>query len=44
MLNVRSEIPCINSFEFVKEIYLVKDKFPPKVRFELVSQMRRAAV
>ncbi|NJK84250.1 MAG: four helix bundle protein [Saprospiraceae bacterium] len=34
----------IKSFEFVKEIYLVTDKFPSEEKFGLVSQMRRAAV
>ncbi len=34
----------VKSFEFVKEIYLVTDKFPSEEKFGLVSQMRRAAV
>jgi four helix bundle protein len=34
----------IKSFEFVKEIYSVTDKFPSEEKFGLVSQMRRAAV
>jgi four helix bundle protein len=34
----------IKSFEFVKDIYSVTDKFPSEEKFGLVSQMRRAAV
>lgn len=34
----------IKSFEFVKEIYLVTNNFPPEEKFGLTSQIRRAAV
>lgn len=34
----------IKSFEFVKEIYLVTNNFPPEEKFGLTSKIRRAAV
>lgn len=34
----------IKSFEFVKEIYSITEKFPVEERYNLVSQMRRSAV
>lgn len=34
----------IKSFEFVKDIYSITEKFPHEEKFGLVSQMRRAAV
>lgn len=34
----------IQSFHFVKEIYLITSKFPSDEKFGLISQIRRAAV
>ncbi|TDP60793.1 four helix bundle protein [Flavobacterium dankookense] len=34
----------IKSFEFVKEIYLVTNRFPTDEKFGLTSQIRRASV
>jgi four helix bundle protein len=34
----------IKSFEFVKDIYSLTEKFPPEEKFGIVSQMRRSAV
>ncbi len=34
----------IKSFEFVKEIYLVTNRFPSDEKFGLISQIRRASV
>ncbi len=51
MLNVKSEMKphknlnaWIKSFEFVKDIYLVTDRFPTEEKFGLISQMRRSAI
>ncbi len=34
----------IKSFEFVKEVYSITERYPSEEKFGLVSQMRRAAV
>ncbi|MBK8389385.1 MAG: four helix bundle protein [Saprospiraceae bacterium] len=34
----------IKSFEFVKDIYLVTERFPTEEKFGLISQMRRSAI
>ena len=51
MLNVKSKMKphknlnaWIKIFEFVKDIYVVTERFPTEEKFGLISQMRRSAI